>query len=126
MGVTGRAPAVSFTRKAIVRDVIDGDTIAVDVDLGFLVFSRLSCRVAGIDAPEHNTPEGQAAKTHLAGMLPAGTPLVVDSIRIDKYGGRFDANVWTLTGVDVGASLVAAGQAKRWAVGKEPKPYPLP
>jgi endonuclease YncB( thermonuclease family) len=118
------APEVSYTRAAIVREVIDGDTVALDVDLGFRMWARLSCRLAGIDAPEHDTPAGQAAKAFLSALLPAGTPVVVDSLHTDKYGGRFDAGVW-VGGQSVNTQLVQAGHAKAWKVGKEPKPYAL-
>jgi endonuclease YncB( thermonuclease family) len=120
-------PKVSFTRRAVVRSVIDGDTVAVDVDLGFLVMARMSCRIAGIDAPEHNTLEGKAARAFLTKLLMPGAELIVDSIKVDKYGGRFDATVWTrANGTNIGDLMINAGQAKAWAVGKEPKPYALP
>ena len=41
--------------------VIDGDTYVLDIDLGFYVHTVQHVRLAGIDCPEHNTPEGIAA-----------------------------------------------------------------
>lgn len=41
--------------------VIDGDTFVLDVDLGFYVRTRQHIRLAGIDCPEKNTPQGLAA-----------------------------------------------------------------
>lgn len=119
-------PAVFFTRRASVVEVIDGDTISVDVDCGFFVRVRMSCRVAKIDAPEKNTLAGKASKLFLTNLLPPGTALVVDSITIDKYGGRFDAKVWKVeTGENIGEVLITTGNAKPWTMGKEPKPYAL-
>lgn len=124
--IPGAVPAVFFTRRASVVEVIDGDTISADVDCGFFVRVRMSCRIASIDAPEKNTLAGQAAKLFLTKMLPPGTALVVDSITIDKYGGRFDAKVWKVeTGENIGDVMIATGNAKPWAMGKEPKPYAL-
>ncbi len=124
--IPGAVPAVFFTRRAYVVEVIDGDTVSVDVDCGFHTRVRMSCRVAKIDAPEKNTIAGKAAKLFLTGMLPAGTELVVDSITIDKYGGRFDAVVWKVsTGENVAEVLMKTGNAKPWVMGKEKKPYAL-
>lgn len=124
--VPGAVPAVFYTRRAYVVDVVDGDTVSVDVDNGFFIRVRMSCRILGIDAPEKDTLAGKATKAFLMSMLPAGTPLVVESIRIDKYGGRFDATMWKVeTGENVGDVLVRGGHAKPWIMGKQKKPYAL-
>jgi len=122
----GAVPAVFFTRRAWVVDVIDGDTVSVDVDCGFHTRVRMSCRLAKIDAPEKNTIAGQASKLFLGRILPAGTELVVDSITIDKYGGRFDAIVWKVeTGENIADVMVKNDHALPWVMGKAPKPYKL-
>jgi endonuclease YncB( thermonuclease family) len=124
--IPGAVPAVFFTRRAKVVSVIDGDTVSVDVDCGFHVWVRMSCRIAHVDAPEKNTIAGQAAKAFLMQMLPPGTDLVVDSITIDKYGGRFDAKVWKVeTGENIADALIKTGNAKPWVMGKQKKPYAL-
>lgn len=119
-------PAVFYQYNATVSYVVDGDTLALDVDLGFFVWVRMSCRLLGIDAPEKNTVAGDAAKLYLSKMLPPGTAVVIDSVHADKYGGRFDAKVWKAeTGENVADTLVKAGQAKGWIMGAAPKPYKL-
>lgn len=124
--IPGAVPAVFFNRKARVVEVTDGDTFACDVDLGFHVWVRMACRIARIDAPEKKTIAGQASKAFLMSILPPGTALVVESIGVDKYGGRFDAKVWKIeTGENIGEVLVRTGNAKPWTMGKEPKPYAL-
>lgn len=42
--------------------VVDGDTVYLDVDLGFRVYGQFEFRLYGINCPEMNTPEGKAAK----------------------------------------------------------------
>ena len=119
-------PAVHYTRRAYVVDVIDGDTISVDVDNGFHTRVRMACRILHIDAPEKKTLAGQAARSFLANLLPAGTELVVESITIDKYGGRFDAKVWKVeTGENLGEVMVRTGNARPWVMGKSKKPFAL-
>ena len=38
-----------------IAKVVDGDTVDVIVDLGFSLFKKERCRVAGIDTPESRT-----------------------------------------------------------------------
>ena len=49
-----------FTYNALVKSVYDGDTITVDIDLGFGVFLRdQKIRLLGIDTPEVRGKERQ-------------------------------------------------------------------
>lgn len=64
----------------------DGDSIHIDIDLGFRAHWIGLARLSGIDAPELPTPEGIAARDFLRGLLPVGTVVVVDSWELDKYG----------------------------------------
>jgi endonuclease YncB( thermonuclease family) len=119
-------PAIFYQYNATVQYVIDGDTLAVDVDLGFFCWVRMSCRINGIDAPEKDTTAGQASKAFLTKYLPPGTALIVDSVKTDKYGGRFDAKVWKVeNGENVGEQLVKGGHAQAWNMRTQAKPYAL-
>jgi endonuclease YncB( thermonuclease family) len=77
-----------YEYKATVVRVIDGDTVLLDLDLGFYMIARMSCRLAGLNSIELSQPGGSAAKTHLASLLPAGAALAVTSVKADKYAGR--------------------------------------
>lgn len=83
----------AYQYKATVLDVHDGDTVQLDVDLGFEVHFSLHCRLYGLNAPELATDAGRAARSHLLGLLGAGdaTPtsvIYVQTIkdRTEKYG----------------------------------------
>ena len=98
----------------------DGDTITLDIDLGFdhlisgLDFdgkTRLSCRVLGINAPELRTPEGKVALAYAQTLLKPGDHCTVVSHGWDKYGGRFDGTVTLPDGRDFGQTMIDAGQA---------------
>jgi endonuclease YncB( thermonuclease family) len=110
-----------YVRSATVVRVLDGDTVILDVDLGFYMRARMSCRLAGINAPEHNQPGGPEAKAALTELLSRGD-VTVRSVHADKYAGRFDAyvviegSVWT-----VNAMLVQQGYAVMWD-GTGPRP----
>jgi micrococcal nuclease len=65
-----------YEYRATVVKVIDGDTVDVDIDLGFgIILSDERVRIMGIDTPESRTRDkeekvfGNAAKTRLKEML---------------------------------------------------------
>ena len=83
-----------YTYKCIVRRIKDGDTVLVDVDLGFNIWiNNLSVRINGIDTPETRTKDpaekryGLIAKEELARLLPiSSTQLVTTLTNKDKFG----------------------------------------
>lgn len=100
----------TWTYPATVLKVVDGDTVTLQLDLGLHIWRTENCRIAGIDAPELNTAEGQAAKRYATELLPVDTEVVFDSKRLDKYGrplGSIARN-----GADFSALMLAAGHAK--------------
>lgn len=113
----------------VVVGVHDGDTIEVDIDLGQdLWVRRRAVRVFGIAARELAAPGGREARDHLAGLLPLGTAVRVESIGWDKYGGRIDGRVLTPDGLDIGVKMIADGYAAPWnGSGRQPlPPWPIP
>jgi endonuclease YncB( thermonuclease family) len=106
--------------SGLVRDVHDGDTAYIDLDLGFGVFfesrdwdnrPRLACRVYGINAPELWTDAGKQALAYAQTLLPVGTRVQVTSHDWDKYGGRFDGTITLPDGRDFAQAMLDAGQA---------------
>ena len=103
-----------YEYKVTINKVVDGDTVDVDIDLGFGVWLRGErVRIMGIDTPESRTSDkveklfGKAAKYKLQDLLADGAVL---KTQIDKDGddakGKFgrilgdfivDYNVNTLT-----------------------------
>ena len=77
----------------IVR-VVDGDTVDVDIDLGFDVWlKKQRIRLYGVDTPESRTRDleekkyGLAAKQYLIDKLNAGTPILKTfKDGVGKYG----------------------------------------
>jgi|TARA_B110000879_G_C11179391_1_gene517570 micrococcal nuclease len=66
-----------------VTRVVDGDTVDVDIDLGFgMIYKKQRVRLHGIDTPESRTRDleekkyGKAAKAHLKGLLSGKTRMV--------------------------------------------------
>ena len=79
--------------------VVDGDTVDLDLMLGFGVVVRQRCRLAGIDAPEMRGVEreaGIAATAHLEMLLSCDSTIICRTQK-DKQGkyGRYIATLWT-------------------------------
>ena len=73
-----------YRYKVNVVKVVDGDTVDVDIDLGFgMTYKKQRVRMLGIDTPESRTRDlvekkfGKASKKHLKSLLEEGSiPLV--------------------------------------------------
>ncbi len=109
-GLTFRiVPEPTFVYRAKVVRVVDGDTVILDVDLGFSTWRHSEhIRLLNVDAPEITRPknaqekeEGLKAKGFLSTLLPAGAIVILSTIKDDrdKYG-RYLGEVW------VGGSFV--------------------
>lgn len=99
-----------WIRNGIVSRIIDGDSLVVEVDLGYRVWHRTHIRLLGIDSPERGEVGWAEARDHLAQLAPADTPCIVQTVREDKYGGRWLATV-QVAGVDLAAAQLAGGYA---------------
>lgn len=75
-----------WTVPASVIEVVDGDTVRLDLDLGWFVRMTARCRIGGINAPEVATPEGRAAKAYAQSLLKPGDEVSFISVSLDKYG----------------------------------------
>jgi micrococcal nuclease len=81
-----------YTYKAEVIRVIDGDTVVLNIDLGFKIHHITPCRLAGINAPEMNAKDEKVraaavqSKEYLESLLPEGMEVTIISKKLDKYG----------------------------------------
>ncbi|MBM9593824.1 thermonuclease family protein [Roseitranquillus sediminis] len=108
----------AYTYRGVIRSIYDGDTIRVDLDLGFSTWIRdQSLRLYGIDTPEVRGPErpqGLVSKAWLEARIPPETHVIVETLK-DKTGkyGRYLAIIWH-EGVNLNEALVAEGLAERY------------
>lgn len=114
-----------YIRNGYVVRVIDGDSLAVTIDLGFSVSIGQIVRLAGVNAPEvvgANKAAGLAAKSFLQALLPSGTAVTFRTIKPREKYGRYLAIVY-LAGASVNDLLGESGHAVVWpAVVKAPAP----
>jgi micrococcal nuclease len=78
-----------------VTKIVDGDTIDVDIDLGFDISFSSRVRLAGIDTPESRTTDkaekalGLEAKAYIKHEIEAAKSVVIKTEKMDsseKYG----------------------------------------
>ncbi|MDD5226313.1 MAG: DUF1016 N-terminal domain-containing protein [Candidatus Omnitrophica bacterium] len=101
---------VLFTYEIQVLDVIDGDTIAAVIDLGFGFRTVQKLRLRGIDAPEIATADGVEAQNALEEMLEkTKKPILIRTVKSDKYD-RYLADVF-VDSTYVNQKLVDGGYA---------------
>ena len=121
-----------YEYKVNILKVVDGDTVDVDIDLGFGVWLRNErVRLAGIDTPESRTSDavekvfGEAAKARLNSLLGAEAILIS---QISKSGdnikgkfGRIIGNFKTINGEVVADVLMSEGHAVAYNGGDKDK-----
>jgi micrococcal nuclease len=78
-----------------VNNIVDGDTIDVDIDLGFDISFSSRVRLAGIDTPESRTTDkvekalGLESKEYLKKQLKDATSVIIKTEKMnssEKYG----------------------------------------
>lgn len=94
-----------YEYKCRILNIVDGDTVDVDIDLGFNVYlTNRRVRMLGIDAPETRTKDlnekalGLASKERLSQLMPIGSTFVVKTVldKNDSFGrilGTFYKNI---------------------------------
>ena len=106
--------------EAIVKSVYDGDTIRLDIDLGFNIWVRNeSVRLRGIDAPEirgEERPLGLESRDWVRSQLPVGTKILMKTEKPfrEKYG-RYLATVFLQDGTNLNEMIVNLGFATKYS-----------
>ena len=113
------AEVLSGPVQAHVLEVIDGDTVLVQVRVWLGQVIEVRVRIAGIDAPalrgECAAERELAARARdfLAARLNSGE-VRLREVRYGKYAGRVLARVETSAGEDLAALLLAAALARAY------------
>lgn len=115
---------IPFTYKASVVRVIDGDTLVLDIDVGFgFLHKNVTCRVLGINTPEMKGAEkelGKQVKQEVEKILPIGSLVTIQSVKLDHFG----RSLIVLQGEfgDLAEYLIEKGLAVKWdGTGARPK-----
>ena len=110
--------------KEVVK-VVDGDTVDLNIDLGFNLTKKERVRLAGIDTPESRTRDlkekelGIEAKEFLERRLSDGENLKVKTEKDGKYGRMLG---WIyISETNINKEMVQRGYAWEYDGGKKEK-----
>lgn len=84
--------------KAKVLRVIDGDTLVIDLDMGFETHTIKRVRLLGVDTPERGKPGYNEAKAFTTQVV-LDNDVYVQTYQSDVFG-RYLADVWYRVGDD--------------------------
>lgn len=84
-----------FTYKAWVDKIIDGDTIWLNIDMGFETIIRQKIRLRGVDTPEIHFNEGKQARDFVKRQLSPCPFVIIKTYKTDKYD-RYIADLFYL------------------------------
>jgi micrococcal nuclease len=122
-----------FQYPAQVLRIVDGDTLWLNLDLGFRIHTEVDVRLAHINTPETQTYSLKGATdpafAYVQSCLPIGASVVVDIVKQEKYG-RWLAVIYFQPGKDhrddimnnpriLNHELVEHGLAKPYEGGKK-------
>lgn len=114
----------SYTYRAEVVSVYDGDTVRVNIDQGFGLVNKgedgngVTLRLFGINAPELKGPEsneGILSRNYLRGLI-LNKKVIIKTYKDkrEKYG-RYLASIYLTTPegqIEINTQMVSAGHAK--------------
>lgn len=116
-----------YTYDCKILNVVDGDTLDVELDLGFTIRIKERVRLSGLDTPEvfgkNAQPAGQVSsqftKDWIAGRQAVQGRFVYESIKYnakDKYGRSLGVISWfdhSNKKETLNEDLLSSGQAKK-------------
>ena len=103
-----------YTYRAKVNRIIDGDSVVLDLDLGFDTWiNNQSIRLVGVDAPESRTRDlvekqfGNLAKERVKELLEIGSYVIIKTYK-DKEGkfGRILGEIVTSEEININDLLI--------------------
>lgn len=105
--------APDYRYKARVIRWVDGDSVWLEVDLGFRMTTINDFRLYGVDTPERGQPGYAEAKAFVNEKAPPGASVLIDTYKDpDKYG-RWLADV-SAGGLTISPQLILKGLGKAY------------
>lgn len=95
----------SYRYRATITRWVDGDTVDVQLDLGFYITVNTRLRLFGIDTPERGMAGYSTAVDRSRQLAPEGSEVVVSTYKRPEKFGRFLAVVH-VGDVDVATQLL--------------------
>jgi len=106
-----------YQYKARIVNIVDGDTVDAEVDLGFRLTAKLRLRLLGINAPEMRSKDearclkALEARSTLSALILEAT-VVIETQKPDAFG-RYLANIW-LRDININEEMIRLGMAEAY------------
>lgn len=114
---------MSYNYNATVIRWVDGDTVWLEVDLGFRSKLSTEFRLHGINAPERYTDAGKQATARVNELAPAGSAVNIFTAKDPEKYGRWLCRITpaaNLTQPSINDRLIQEGLAASYMVDKNP------
>jgi micrococcal nuclease len=82
-----------YSYKAVIEEIIDGDTINVSIDIGFENYTQQKIRLRGINAEDIYSDKGRKARDFIVSRLEPCDFIIIRTYWRDKYN-RFLADIY--------------------------------
>ena len=115
-----------YTYKGFIKEIVDGDTLWVILELGFNTWTTKKVRLRGINAASVETPPGKKAKKFISDQLKPCSFVIVKTYWRDKYNryladifydkNEGDANVVAEKGTYLNQLLLDKGLARKYSL----------
>ena len=110
----GSAEDLLYTYKAYIEKIVDGDTLRLNIDLGFGFWNRRYLRLRGIDSPELSTKAGKAAQAFVESELKGLSMITLRTTTQTDIHNRYIADVfYGKENIHLNQRILDAGFAKR-------------
>lgn len=104
--------ATPYLYAASLVRVTDGDTVVLQVDLGFRLTATMPFRLLGINAPEMSVPAGRVSRQWVIDWFAANPVFTVATAKDPEKYGRWLGVIHPYSGVSLNEALVGAGMAQ--------------
>jgi endonuclease YncB( thermonuclease family) len=102
-GVLKRPTDAAYVFRVRVLEVVDADTLVLDIDCGFKIKKEERIRLAGLNTPELTTKKGKEAFQYIRDQLQKARGVIIKTEKVDTFG-RFIGHVfYSFEDDDVGA-----------------------
>ena len=106
-----------YTYNAKITNIVDGDTVDAEIDLGFKLYTVQRLRLIDIDTEEMNDPDqhlkdlARSAKKYMQDTL-LGKTVKINTYKSDSFG-RYLVEIY-IDKFNVNDYLLESGLAKKW------------
>lgn len=108
--------ATPYLYAAHLVRVIDGDTVVLDIDLGFRLWATMPIRLLGINTPEMREAAGRVSRQWVIDWFEKNPQFQVATAKDPEKYGRWLGVIRPQSGASLNEALVTAGHAVPYMV----------